>query len=250
MLMHVIENTIPKIADQCANIVMQKIEPNIEKQCSDLNKLQEELNEIKKNYKQYRDSASSSLKQVKEQYKKQIIMLKENYESKQEILKNNIKDKLLKKKKILIKNFDLINEDLNEVKMEIDEEEKINCKFSNCADEQAANLILMKRQIDDKIDPVEVAFQTLNDRNVSESDLNFLKNLSTKFNFVYSEILDYKADNLKIKQDQNNTLMSMAMDDLNTNDVSFTSEKKEKNVNNQKSDRIRKITCYQRMKPF
>ena len=250
MFISLIESTIPKIADQCANIVMKKIEPNFKNQIDEISSLNKEISLIRKRYDKQKLPVKYG-EEIEEKLRNQLNFVIKSFKKCEETLNDN---KCINLHKTHENDLISIKESLYKIKDQMFDAEDSNSKILDFQNEIKTNVIFLKRQIDEKMLPLDNASSILNKKkeesNFSEKDLFFLQELSEKFDKIYKEITNFsiKANNIteNIKPYQLSD-SSMAIDDFSTNISSFS------NMNSyipKRNNRLSKITCFANIKPF
>jgi hypothetical protein len=250
IIINMIENTIPKIADHCANVILQKIGPNFRKETEEIREIDQEINVINKNVKKNQETNKLLVKKEVDKFNKQVKEFSNFYE------KNEVKPNkaFIKKMKHctsgFVENMEELKDKLNDVNNQMQiESESVSINLENCVNEKKANIILIKKQIDDKVLPLEIVIDNLSSANTescfSEKDFSFMKEMSNKLdrineNLTYSQT---KQNGLEKNQQLNDS--SFMIDDYSTN-ASFAETLKK----NKRNEKVRKITSYGNFKLF
>jgi hypothetical protein len=250
IIINMIENTIPKIADHCANVILQKIGPNFKKETEEIGEIDQEINVINKNVKKNQENNKLLVKKEVDKFNKQVKEFSNFYE-KNEVKPNKAFIKKMKNNTSgFVEKIEELKDKFNDVnnQMQIDSE-SISSNLEKCINEKKANVILMKKQIDDKVLPLEIVIDNLSSVNTepcfSEKDFSFMKEMSNKLDRINENLTASQTKHYCPEKNQQLNDSSLMIDDYSTNATFAETFQK-----NKRNEKVRKITSYGNFKLF
>jgi hypothetical protein len=224
MLLAVIENTIPKIADQCAGILIQRLIPCLEKQTQEMDLISSEIGILKKDCKEAEEKVERAWSQEKEQIDNRFTRISKEYQAKKSVFKDQLIKEIEKFKENSDGTLDTVKQKLVEVNDQLSNDISSNQEnLTKSLNENKANVILLKRKIDEKITPLKIALSQLSDNQIektfTEDDLLLLKGITSKFDHIYEAISKFSNERKGVQKQKQLIKIdsnSMIIDDFST----------------------------------
>lgn len=193
MLVSVIENTIPRIADHCASVIMQKLGAIVENNEKEMEEISTEILSFRKEIEEGKRFKEKQFGKVGSTVKKEISSLMAENEKGQSAFKDQLIEEIDKIKKNSENTIDSVNTKLTELKSEIQSHnESMEGFVTENINEKKSNVVMLKRRIDEKITPLKEKLMKMSSNKVenifTHADLGFLREMSSKFDQIYNEI--------------------------------------------------------------